>query len=86
MKTLADARRSHLAHDAGRTMPARESRSSWAAANSARRKQARRKALSMLVLRINGSRGADTASLFHTSRAAVYQRLYRLRRRQYAGV
>lgn len=37
----------------------------------------------MLTLRVNGLSGAEIAGLLGTSRPAVYQRLYRLKRGWY---
>jgi CRP-like cAMP-binding protein len=52
----------------------------WRAANVARRRQGRSKAVQMLALRLSRYRAADIAQMFGTTREAVYQRLYRLRR------
>jgi hypothetical protein len=70
------------------TMTARESptknRPGWRHANAARRKYGRRSALKMWTLKLNGFRGNAIARLANTTPAAVYQRLYRLRRGRYA--
>jgi len=52
----------------------------WTYANAARRRKARRVGLAMLAMRVTGCRCLEIASAFGTTRSAVAQRLYRLRR------
>jgi DNA-directed RNA polymerase specialized sigma24 family protein len=72
------------------TVVARDSRSgtpsrlSWQAANQARRKLGRRKAVTMLAMKLSRLSGQEIADLFGTTRGNVYVRLHRFRRGQYA--
>lgn len=51
----------------------------WRFANEARRRKAQKMAMRMLLLRLSKCRADTIAEMFGTTRAAVYQRLYRLR-------
>lgn len=51
----------------------------WRFANEARRRKAQKKAMRMLLLRLSKCRADAIAEMFGTTRAAVYQRLYRMR-------
>jgi biotin operon repressor len=55
------------------------------AANQARQKYGRKKAIAMLALKISRHSGQDIAAIFGTTRGAVYQRLFRLRAGRYTG-
>jgi len=55
-------------------------RPGWKYANIARWKKARRLTLGMLAMRVAGYRAAAIAVTFGTTRNAVTQRLYRLRK------
>ena len=71
------------------TVDQRESRPptrrSWRAANQARHLYGRRLAMNMLILRLSDYRASAIAEMYGTTRGAVSQRLYRLRRGQYAA-
>jgi hypothetical protein len=51
----------------------------WRFANESRRRQGRKKAWQMLVLRLGGYRVNAIAQMLGTTTGAVYQQLYRLR-------
>jgi hypothetical protein len=68
------------------TPPRRDGRRNphgWRFANEARRRNAQKKAMRMLLLRLSKCRADTIAEMFGTTRAAVYQRLYRMRRGNY---
>src|SRR5262245_44354789 len=60
------------------------SRRSWRAANQARRRLGRRKAVAMLAMKISRLSGQEIADAFGTTRGSVYARLHRFRRGRYA--
>jgi hypothetical protein len=68
--------------DARKSRP--KTRRSWKAANMARRRSGRRLAMKMLILGLSHYRASAIAEMFGSTRGAVSQRLYRLRRGQYA--
>lgn len=72
------------------TVPARDfpvvrPRGGWRAANLVRRRQGHRIAMRMLALKVSGYRGQAIATVFGTTRTAVYMRLSRLRRGYYSS-
>jgi hypothetical protein len=95
MKRIPDLRLTYSAgtgSNCGQTVDARDpgtgtagTRQGWSAANRARRKYGHKKAIAMLAFKISRHSGQDIASLFGTTRGAVYQRLFRLRTGRYTA-